>query len=156
MSQDRVGSPLLPFTHEFLASMLGTGRASVSIAAGVLQKAGLIQYSSGAVRVLNWKKLEDATRHANAIAQLGNFRERTRGRPGCCSPVVTQSWIAEWGASRRRSSGYELLSSGIECHNHSDSSYRQRVLEKCDYEVRHVTVEVLTNVVSRDSSRDRP
>jgi CRP-like cAMP-binding protein len=44
MSQDRVGSAaLLPFTHEFLASMLGTGRASVSIAAGILQKPGFIQ-----------------------------------------------------------------------------------------------------------------
>ena len=60
MSQDRVGSRLLPFTHEFLASMLGTGRASVSIAAGILQKAGFIQYKRGAVRVLNRKNLEDA------------------------------------------------------------------------------------------------
>ena len=62
MSQDRVGSAaLLPFTHEFLASMLGTGRASVSIAAGILQKAGFIQYRRGAVRVLNRKNLEHAT-----------------------------------------------------------------------------------------------
>src|SRR5216683_2130014 len=49
------GSALLPFTHEFLASMLGTGRASVSIAAGILQKADFIQYRRGAVRVLNRK-----------------------------------------------------------------------------------------------------
>ncbi len=61
MSQDRVGSALLPFTHEFLASMLGTGRASVSIAAGILQKPGFIQYRRGAVRVLNCKNLEHAT-----------------------------------------------------------------------------------------------
>ena len=60
MSQDRVGSSSLPFTHEFLASMLGTGRASVSIAAGILQKAGFIQYKRGAVRVLNRKNLENA------------------------------------------------------------------------------------------------
>ncbi len=61
MSQDRVGSALLPFTHEFLASMLGTVRASVSIAAGVLQKAGFIQYRRGAVRILSRKNLEHAT-----------------------------------------------------------------------------------------------
>ena len=60
MSQDRVGSPSLPFTHEFLASMLGTGRASVSIAAGILQKAGFIEYRRGTVKVLNHKNLEDA------------------------------------------------------------------------------------------------
>ena len=47
MSQDRVGSALLPFTHEFLASMLGTGRPSVSIAAGILQKAGLSSTGAG-------------------------------------------------------------------------------------------------------------
>ena len=61
MSQERVGSALLPFTHEFLASMLGTGRASVSIAAGILQKAGFIQYRRGAVRILSRKNLEHAT-----------------------------------------------------------------------------------------------
>jgi len=61
MSQDRVGSPTLPFTHEFLAAALGTGRASVSVAAGILQKAGAIQYRRGAVKVTNRQQLEDAT-----------------------------------------------------------------------------------------------
>ena len=60
MSQDRVGSEVLPFTHEFLASMLGTGRAIVSIAAEILQKAGLIQYRRGTVRILDRLNLEDA------------------------------------------------------------------------------------------------
>ncbi len=60
MSQDRVGSEVLPFTHEFLASMLGTGRAIVSIAAAILQKAGLIQYRRGTVKILDREKLEDA------------------------------------------------------------------------------------------------
>ena len=60
MSQDRVGSEVLPFTHEFLASMLGTGRAIVSIAAEILQKAGLIQYRRGTVKILDRENLEDA------------------------------------------------------------------------------------------------
>ncbi len=60
MSQDRVASPMLPFTHEFLATTLGTGRASVSVAAGILQKAGAIQYRRGALKVTNRKKLEEA------------------------------------------------------------------------------------------------
>jgi len=38
MCQDRFDSQLLPLTHEFLAQMLGTGRPSVSLAAGVLEK----------------------------------------------------------------------------------------------------------------------
>ncbi len=60
MSQDRVGSPVLPFTHEFLAAALGTGRASVSVAAGILQKTGTIQYRRGALKVTNRTKLEEA------------------------------------------------------------------------------------------------
>ena len=36
MCQDRIGSDLLPMTHEFFAQMLGTGRPSVSLAAAVL------------------------------------------------------------------------------------------------------------------------
>jgi CRP-like cAMP-binding protein len=60
MSQDRVGSVPLPFTHEFLATALGTGRASVSVSAGILQKAGAIQYRRGALKVTNRKKLEEA------------------------------------------------------------------------------------------------
>ena len=60
MSQDRVGFTILPFTHEFLASMLGTGRASLTIAAGTLQKAGIIHYQQGAVKIVSRKKLEQA------------------------------------------------------------------------------------------------
>ena len=40
--------------------MLGTGRAIVSIAASVLQKAGLIQYRRGTVKILDRASLEDA------------------------------------------------------------------------------------------------
>jgi CRP-like cAMP-binding protein len=60
MTQDRVDSGALPITHDFLATMLGTDRPSVSLAAGLLQKKGLIEYTRGAVRVVNRKKLEDS------------------------------------------------------------------------------------------------
>ncbi len=59
MSQDRVGGEVVPLTQEFLSHMLGTRRASVTVAAGVLQKAGLIQYARGAVTIVNRSKLED-------------------------------------------------------------------------------------------------
>jgi CRP-like cAMP-binding protein len=58
LTQDRVGSGLLRITHDFLATMLGTDRPSVSLAAGVLQKKKIIEYTHGAVKVLNRKKLE--------------------------------------------------------------------------------------------------
>ena len=60
MTQDRVNSGALPITHDFLATMLGTDRPSVSLAAGVLQKKGFIEYTRGAVKIVNRKKLEDS------------------------------------------------------------------------------------------------
>ena len=60
MTQDRVDAGALPITHDFLATMLGTDRPSVSLAAGVLQKERLIEYTRGAVKIVNRKKLEDS------------------------------------------------------------------------------------------------
>ncbi len=61
MSQDRLGSATVPLTQEFLAHMLGTRRSSVSVAAGVLQKAGLITYSRGSVQIENRPGLMSAS-----------------------------------------------------------------------------------------------
>jgi CRP-like cAMP-binding protein len=61
MTQDRVGSRHLPLTQEFLAQMLGTRRSSVTVAAGTLQKAGLIAYSRGNVTIHDRRKLEEAS-----------------------------------------------------------------------------------------------
>jgi CRP-like cAMP-binding protein len=60
MCQDRIDSDLLPITHEFLAQMLGTGRPSVSLAAGILQRAGLIENLRGTVKILNRPQLEES------------------------------------------------------------------------------------------------
>lgn len=60
MTQDRVDSESLPITHDFLATMLGTDRPTVSSAAGVLQRKEIIEYTRGAVKIVNRKKLEDS------------------------------------------------------------------------------------------------
>jgi CRP-like cAMP-binding protein len=60
MTQDRVDSGSLPITHDFLATMLGTDRPSVSLAASVLQRKKVIEYTRGAVKIVNRKKLEVA------------------------------------------------------------------------------------------------
>jgi len=60
MTQDRVDSGSLPITHDFLATMLGTDRPTVSVAAGALQKKKLIQYVRGSVEIVNRKKLENS------------------------------------------------------------------------------------------------
>ena len=61
MTQDRVGADQLPLTQEFLAQMLGVRRPSVTVVAGVLQKAGLIAYGRGRVVVLDRQRLEAAS-----------------------------------------------------------------------------------------------
>jgi CRP-like cAMP-binding protein len=58
LTHDRVGRDEFPLTHEFLALMLGVRRASVTEVAGRLQKAGLIRYRLGIIRVLDRAGLE--------------------------------------------------------------------------------------------------
>jgi CRP-like cAMP-binding protein len=60
MSQDRIGGNIVLLTQDYLSNMLGTRRASVTVAAGVLQKAGLITYKRGAVAIEDRTLLEDA------------------------------------------------------------------------------------------------
>jgi CRP-like cAMP-binding protein len=69
MTQDRVDSGSLPITHDFLATMLGTDRPTVSLAAGVLQRKKLIEYTRGAVKIVNRNKLEDAACECYGIIQ---------------------------------------------------------------------------------------
>jgi CRP-like cAMP-binding protein len=80
MSQDRIRTDNLPLTQEFLSQMLGTRRSSVTVSAGLLQKAGLISYTRGQVTILNRKKLEDAACDCYGIVQkqLVDWDDETR------------------------------------------------------------------------------
>ena len=69
MSADRIGSNSVPLTQEFLAQMLGTRRSSVTVAAGMLEKAGLITHSRGDVQIIDRPKLEEAACECYAIMQ---------------------------------------------------------------------------------------
>lgn len=70
--QDRVESGLLRITHDFLATMLGTDRPSVSLAAGALRRRQIIEYTHGAVKILNRKKLESCACECYRITQRFN------------------------------------------------------------------------------------
>jgi CRP-like cAMP-binding protein len=72
MCQDRVNSEMLPLTHEFLAQMLGSGRPTVTIAAGILERAGLIENTRGNVKIVNRKRLEDAACECYGVIQNYN------------------------------------------------------------------------------------
>ena len=49
--QERAGTQDLKFTQEVIASMLGTRRATISVAAAALQSAGLISYTPGSITI---------------------------------------------------------------------------------------------------------
>ena len=55
---DRVQSDHMPLTHEFLGQMLGAPRTTVTLAAGMLHQAGLIDYSRGHVTIKDRPGLE--------------------------------------------------------------------------------------------------
>ena len=61
MAQDRMAASEFPLTQEFVAMMLGANRSTVTVVAGTLQRAGLITYHRGRVRILEREKLESAS-----------------------------------------------------------------------------------------------
>jgi CRP-like cAMP-binding protein len=69
MLQDRLDSPSIPLTQEFLANMLGTRRSTVTLVAGTLQRSGMIQYRRGDVRVLDRESLEDTACECYAVTR---------------------------------------------------------------------------------------
>jgi len=58
MVRDRAGSNSFYLTQEFMATMLGARRTTVTQAAGTLQRNGYIQYSRGKVNILDSDGLE--------------------------------------------------------------------------------------------------
>jgi CRP-like cAMP-binding protein len=80
MCHDRLGLDSFPLTQEFLSQMLGIRRASVTVAAGILQKAGLIRSAQGEVTILNRKGLEDLACECYGIInhQMKRWRQDVR------------------------------------------------------------------------------
>ncbi len=72
IAQDRIEAGVLPITHDFLATMLGTDRPSVTFAAGIMQRAGIIEYSRGVIKIANRKKLESFACECYAIIRQYN------------------------------------------------------------------------------------
>jgi CRP-like cAMP-binding protein len=60
-AQDRARADTFSMTHEFMSYMLGTRRASVTVALGILQQAGIIRYGRGQVTVLDRAGLESTS-----------------------------------------------------------------------------------------------
>jgi len=69
MTHDRMGSNEFLLTQEFLAMMLGVQRTGVTVAAGALQRAGLINYKRGNVTIRDRRGLERRTCECYGVAK---------------------------------------------------------------------------------------
>jgi len=69
LTLDRLPSNELVMTHELVASMLGVYREGISIAAGKLRQAGVINYRRGHITVLDRLKLEQTTCECYAVVK---------------------------------------------------------------------------------------
>ena len=78
--RDSVLQDELRLTQEFIADMLGTRRSGVTVAAGILQRAGIISYSRGKIIILDRQALEDTscecyrTIQREFVRLLGSYR----------------------------------------------------------------------------------
>jgi CRP-like cAMP-binding protein len=72
MCSDRVEGAELKLTQEFIAEMLGTRRATVSLAAMVLQNDGLIEYNRGHIKIIDRPGLEEFTCECYQVTRDGN------------------------------------------------------------------------------------
>ncbi len=70
MTHDRIGQDEFPLTHEFLASMLGVRRPTVTLVMAELARTGIVSHVRGHVRIVDRKGLETAScecyRHVRA------------------------------------------------------------------------------------------
>jgi CRP-like cAMP-binding protein len=71
---DTLGNESLPLTHDFLAKMLGVRRPSVTLSAGALQRAGLVESSRGLLRIVNRSGLEGVTCECYRLVR-GHYEE---------------------------------------------------------------------------------
>jgi CRP-like cAMP-binding protein len=69
MMHDRAEGEVLAYTHEFLSSMLGANRKSVTLAAQSMQSAGLIRYHRGKIQIIDRPGLEKASCECYAIVK---------------------------------------------------------------------------------------
>jgi CRP-like cAMP-binding protein len=69
MSLDRIQGQELTMTHELIANMLGVRGEGVTEAALKLQRAGLIGYARGHIKVLDREGLEHRTCECNAVVK---------------------------------------------------------------------------------------
>lgn len=90
-AHDRSGVAELSLTQDLIAVMLGVRRSTVSIAAGTLQKAGVIRYHHGRITILDRVGLENAAcecYEAVASEYRSLFGEHPFESPSAVAPLA--------------------------------------------------------------------
>jgi len=80
-TQDRVGARTFPLTQEYMAVMTGVQRSTVSVMAGQLKKARIIDYTRGNVSILDRKALEERACECYAVLWKQFMRLRDARTP---------------------------------------------------------------------------
>jgi len=75
ITQDRVDSSKFAITQDFLGTMLGTDRPTVTVTAALLQKKRIIVHMRGVVQILSRAKLQSCACECYAAIQLDRFGE---------------------------------------------------------------------------------
>lgn len=75
MGHELLGSMELPVTQDVLGQLLGTRRSSVTVAAGMLQKAGIVSCARGRITIMDLEKLESEACECYVLMKqrLGNW-----------------------------------------------------------------------------------
>jgi hypothetical protein len=71
VARDAVQSDVLYVTHDLIARLLATRRASITVAAGLLQRAGLIRINRGQITILDAQGLAAMCCECYAIVRKG-------------------------------------------------------------------------------------
>jgi len=82
LSLDRLSTPQLSMTQELIANMLGVRREGVTEAAGKLQKAGVISYRRGQIKVLDRARLEGMSCECYEVVRRETMRLLAPTAPG--------------------------------------------------------------------------
>jgi CRP-like cAMP-binding protein len=90
MTHDRIDGDQIRLTQEFLSHVLGVHRPAVTLAAGVLQKAGYIDHSRGTITITNRPGLESAACACYQIVRRG-FDDLLQSGEGVPSAATSAS-----------------------------------------------------------------
>ena len=93
MSLDRLSSNELSMTQELIANMLGVRREGVTEAAGKLQRAGVIEYNRGRIRVLDRVQLEGRACECYSVVskEFARLLPWDNGQPATSTKVSAKS-----------------------------------------------------------------